>query len=225
MNAFDLSPTLAFLEDLAQNNHKAWFDAHRDDYEAEKARFRQFTQALIEGVAVFEPAVAGVEVKQSVFRINRDIRFSKDKRPYKINFACSISPGGRHSIYANYYFHLQPHDQSFVGGGLYMPPSPVLRRIRQEIDYNAKDFLAIVQDRDFQNTFGKLMGERLQTAPKGYDRDHPMIDYLRLKSYTVIRTIPDNQMRSGDVGHQILSYFKQMKAFNQFLSQAVDEPQ
>ena len=221
--AHHLDQTLAFLRELAQHNHKEWFDAHRDWYGQEKERFRNFTQELIDGVACFEPQVAGVSVRQSVFRINRDVRFSKDKRPYKINFASSISPGGRHSIYGNYYFHLQPDDQSFVGGGLYMPGNKILARIRQEIDYNQSDFLAVVRHCSFTKNFGQLEGERLKSAPKGYPKDHPMIEYLRMKSFVVTHRMRDDEVLNEHVKTVILQYFEAMQPLNAFLSQAVDE--
>jgi uncharacterized protein (TIGR02453 family) len=221
--AEEFRETFAFLKALAAHNHKEWFDAHRDAYEREKKRFRAFVERLIKGIAGFAPEVADVEVKDTVFRINRDVRFAADKSPYKVNFAASISPGGRHSPFGNYYVHLQPGDQSFLGGGLYMPPNKLLHKIRQEIDYNPDRFLGIVNAPEFRAHFGALIGESLKTAPKGYPKDHPLIEYLRLKSFTVIKNFTDAEVFRDDFEQQVRESFRVMRDFNRFLSEAVDE--
>ncbi len=127
--------TISFLKSLKKNNNKIWFDKNREKYDAAKDDFEHFVQSLLQKMIAFDPDMKELEAKKCMFRINRDIRFSKDKTPYKINIAASFNKGGKKSINAGYYFHLQPGGNSFVGGGLWMPNVPELKKLRQEIDY------------------------------------------------------------------------------------------
>lgn len=131
--------TLNFLKSLKKNNSKEWFDKNRKAYETAKGDFAGFVQEVINQFSKKEPAVSGMLAKNCMFRINRDVRFSKDKSPYKTNMGAYINPGGKKSILGGYYFHCEP-GQAFMGGGLWMPMPPELSKIRQEIDYNFADF-------------------------------------------------------------------------------------
>lgn len=215
-----LSNSLKFLEQLAQNNSKEWMDANRDWYQECRQEFIEFVDELIGQMQAFEPAVAGLEGRKCIFRINRDIRFSKDKSPYKINFGAAISEGGKHSVYPSYYFHLQP-GENFVGGGIYMPPGEVLKKIRQEVDYNPGELKTIVSEPRFVELFKEVQGDKLKTAPKGYPKDHPNIEFLKLKSYVVLRSLDDTEIRSESVLSAVLESFQTMKPFNDYLAVAV----
>ncbi|HEY6954396.1 MAG TPA: DUF2461 domain-containing protein, partial [Flavisolibacter sp.] len=161
--------TLKFLSQLKKNNNKPWFDAHRAQYEAARIDFTNFIQLVIDALQKTDTTITGITAKDSQFRINRDIRFSKDKRPYKENFGAFIARGGKKSIYAGYYFHLAPGN-SFAGGGLWQPEPANLKKVRQEIDYNWEEFQSIVKNKTFKKTFGDLYkGEdmSLKRMPKG----------------------------------------------------------
>ena len=133
------SSTLKFLKDLSKNNNKPWFDAHRKQYEDAKTDFANFVQSVIDRHGKKDKGIAHLKAKDCTFRINRDVRFSKDKSPYKNNMGAYMNPEGKKSILGGYYFHCQP-GQSFVGGGLWMPMPAELSKVRQEIDYNLDAF-------------------------------------------------------------------------------------
>src|SRR5690349_1421137 len=147
--------TLKFLSQLRKNNNKPWFDAHRAQYEAARIDFSNFIQLVIDALQISDTTITGLTARDCLFRINRDIRFSKDKTPYKANFGASIKRGGRKSPFAGYYFHLEP-GQSFIGGGLWMPDAPVLKGMRQEIDYNWDEFQSLLREKNFKKTYGDL---------------------------------------------------------------------
>ena len=163
----------------------------------------------------------GLDPKKCIFRINRDIRFSKDKSPYKINFGAALAEGGRNSGNAAYYLHLQPNDESFIGGGLYQPPKEMLAKVRQEIDYNASELRTLVSAPDFRETFGEIQGDSLKRAPKGYDPDHPNIALLKLKDYIVLRKLTDQEVADEQFPEQALAIFKTMIPFVRYLNVAV----
>src|SRR5215208_6456212 len=175
--------TLKFLSRLKKNNNKPWFDAHRAQYEAAKIDFSNFIQLVIGDLQKSDTTITGLTARDCLFRINRDVRFSKDKSPYKTNFGAIIKQGGRKSIYAGYYFHCAPGN-SFVGGGLWMPEVADLKKLRQEIDYNWDEFQSILKEKKFKKIYNDLyQGDdiKLSTMPKGYEKDNPAIRYLKLK--------------------------------------------
>src|SRR6266480_2770376 len=131
--------TLKFLKDLKKHNNKAWFDANRAAYETAKIDFENFIQSLLDRHGKNDADLTDLLARKCMFRINRDIRFSKDKSPYKTNFGASMDKGGKKSGFAGYYFHLEP-GKSFVGGGLWMPAPDVVKKVRQEIDYCFDEF-------------------------------------------------------------------------------------
>lgn len=216
----NLSNSLDFLAALAANNTKEWMDEHRGWYQECRGEFIQFVDELLKQMQVFDPGVAGLEAKKCIFRINRDIRFSNDKSPYKTNFGAAISEGGKHSENPSYYFHLQP-GENFVGGGIYMPQGEVLKKIRQEVDYNPEELKGIVEDSEFRKMYGEIRGEKLKTAPKGYPMDHPNIEFLKLKSFVVMRDIKEWDLKKEGVVDMVVESFRVMKPFNDYLAVAV----
>lgn len=143
--------TLQFLKGLEKNNNKPWFDAHREAYETARGNFSVFVQAVIDQFGKKDQGIKNLTAKECVYRINRDVRFSKDKTPYKNHFGAFINQGGKKSIStAGYYIHLQPGN-TFVGGGIWMPESLMLQKLRQEIDYNLSDFEKIIGAASFEN--------------------------------------------------------------------------
>lgn len=214
--------TFDFLNKLKKNNNKEWFDKNRSTYEIAKKDFQAFVDELILSISKFDPAVKHLEAKKCVFRINRDIRFSKDKTPYKTNFGASISPGGKGSFTAGYYVHLEPN-AIFLAGGMWQPEPPLLNAIRQEIDYNAGEFKKIINHKDFKKYFGGLSDEdKLKTVPKGYDKAHPEIEILKNKSFIVVHNLKDNNVLSKDALKYCTAVFKAMHPLNLFLRRACD---
>lgn len=216
----NLSNSLQFLSELAANNTKEWMDEHKKWYQQCRSEFIAFVDEVIAKMQDFEPGVAGLEGRKCIFRINRDIRFSNDKSPYKINFGAAISEGGKHSEYPSYYFHLQP-GENFIGGGIYMPQADVLKKIRQEIDYNPETLKQVLANDDFRDMYGDIHGEKLKTAPKGYPKDHPNLELLKLKSFVVIDQVGDDQVKSDSLVETVIEHFRIMKPFNDYLVEAV----
>lgn len=215
--------TLHFLSSLKVNNNKAWFDENRATYEAARADFIQLVAALIEGLSAIDPAIAEtpLQPKSCIFRINRDVRFSANKSPYKTNFGAWLNAGGKKLDSAGYYLNLEPGG-SFVAGGLYMPDPAVLATIRQEIDYNLPDFEAILTQPAFVQHFGALnRDEALQRPPKGYTPDNPAIEYLKLKSVTASHSLPDNALTQPSLTRHILDTFAGLQPLVTFLNRAI----
>ncbi len=214
--------SIQFLENLANNNNRPWFEEHKDEYLTVKAEFESLVTEVLSILGEDEPLLKGLAAKDCIMRIYRDVRFSKDKSPYKLNLGAGFSKGGRKFTGAGYYLHIEPGGKSFAGGGIWMPPGPQLKAVRQEIDYNFKDFTAIVNDKKFTKAFGEVDGERLVKPPKGYDAENPAIDYLRLKSFTVGQQITDEDLTKKGLVKKITGTFGTMRPFIEFLNRAVE---
>lgn len=217
-----METTLKFLKQLAKNNNKEWFDENRKTYEASKTEFEKIVKSVIEKSLVFDKELGGVEAKKCLFRINRDIRFSKDKTPYKSNMGASINPGGKKGMGAGYYIHIEP-GKSFLAGGCYMPEPPVLAAIRQEIDYHTKDFKRIIEAKDFKTYFKELAdeGDKLKTAPKGYPKDHPELSLLQHKHFIATHYIKDDVILNINFPAYASKVFKAMLPLNLFLRKCI----
>ena len=212
----DIAALLKFLGELKKNNSKEWFDANRKTYGSLRKDWIVLVDDIIAGIAAFDPEIVTIKAKDCIFRINKDIRFSKDKSPYKTNFGASINIGGKKEFLGGYYFHLAP-DEIFIAGGTYMPSAPVLAAIRQEIDYNLKEFKMLVEDKKIVKRFGNLDGEKLSRPPKGYDADNPALDYLKLKSLVLVQHLKPEELKPNSILKTILPSFELMKPFNDFL--------
>jgi uncharacterized protein (TIGR02453 family) len=212
MNSIDLKPVLDFLGDLEQHNERPWFDQHRADYELARVRFGNFVDDLLLAYGGMED-FGYITAKDCVMRIYRDTRFSKDKSPYRTSMAAMLAPGGKKSTRQGYYIHIQPHDQSMIAGGLYMPSPEQLARFRMAIDRDAGPFKAVLQAKEFKKYFGTLEGEKVKTTPKGYSREHPELDLLRFKQVVVIHRLPDEAVLSSEFGAHTISVFQAMKPF------------
>lgn len=225
LNQMIQASTLAFLRKLKSNNNKPWFDANRALYDAAKADFIQFTALLLEGISKFdkEIAMAGLDAKKCISRINRDIRFSKNKDPYKSNFFALINKGGKKSVSAGYYFQLEPGNNSFVGGGVYMPMPPELHAFRQEIDYNFNEWQSIVEGKTFKKHFpgGVQAPEILSRPPKGYDLSNPAIEYLKMKGFYTFNPCSDKDLQSPTCIKKILDDYKTTLPMIEFLNRAI----
>jgi len=180
----DFQALIAFLSELALQNNKPWFEEHRPTYERLRGEWLAFVGQVIDGIAQFDHTVGIVSPKDALFRINRDVRFSKDKRPYKTTFSAAICAEGRNSGLPVYYFHISEAGVLFIAGGIYMPESAVLGRIRQQIAERPDRLSAVLADPAFSATFGTIDGERLKRPPQGYDETTPGIEFIKLKSFT-----------------------------------------
>lgn len=212
--------TLTFLANLKKNNDRDWFNQNRKDYELAKKEFEIFVQAAIDQIAVFEPIMKGLEASSCIFRINRDVRFSNDKSPYKAHFGAFIVKGGRKNgdKYGGYYIHIEPGN-NLLAGGAHMPPSPWLAALREKIDEDPKKLLKIINDKEFITYFGKLEGEKLKSAPRGYPADHPYLDLLKYKSYFVMAEVADKDVISHNYLNYVIKVSKAMKPLNDFVSE------
>lgn len=213
---------LDFLQDLKKNNNREWMDKHKDRYHDARQSFESLVAILIDKIALFDDSVAGIQPKSCIFRLNRDIRFSNDKRPYKENMGAFISGMGKKAVDGGYYLHLEP-GQSMIAGGSYMPPGDVLSRIRQEIDYNPGALISFIEGAPFRKYFGGFAGERLKTSPKGYPADHPHIDLLNLKSLIVTHYLSDEQVTHDNFINYAVDVFAAIKPLNDFLKSAISE--
>jgi uncharacterized protein (TIGR02453 family) len=215
--------TLRFLKDLKKNNNKTWFEKNKDNFLAAKEDMERFAGLLIEALGRKDPAIATLQPKDCVFRIYRDVRFSKDKTPYKPNMGVFFNRGGKKAPTAGYYFHCVP-GQNRLGGGLWMPMAPELNKVRQEIDYNFAEWTAIVNHRTFKALFpkGLIDGESLSRPPKGYDESNPAIEYLKKRSFVVITTLKDAELQSKTLVKTVLKIFGGMKPFIDFLNNAME---
>jgi uncharacterized protein (TIGR02453 family) len=215
--------TLKFLKDLKKNNNKPWFDAHRKEYEAAKSDFSAFIQSVIDKHSKTDPTIKSIAAKDCMFRINRDIRFSKDKSPYKTNMGAYINPGGKKSLFGGYYFHCEP-GQSFVGGGLWMPMPPELNKVRQEIDYNFAKFKKIISSRKFQSVYKDLSRDAeyvLTRVPKGYEPTNPAAEYLKMKSFVALTTLKDADLTSKDLLKKTTTAFDALQPLIEFINESI----
>ena len=216
--------TLEFFRKLKKNNNKAWFDDHRAEYEAAKADLEGFIQRVINDFSEYDRDLSGLHARQCLYRINRDIRFSKDKTPYKNHLAASLDRGGKRSGFAGYYFHLEP-GQSFLGAGIWNPEPEPLRKIRQEIDYNLEEFEKILQGRAFRKIYPELYtGENVQMKkiPQGFDKDNPAEYYIRFRSWMILSELTDEELLSPSLLEKTLKAYKVAKPFIDFINRAID---
>jgi uncharacterized protein (TIGR02453 family) len=212
----NLEPILRFLDELRQHNDRAWFEAHRPDYAAARATFEQFVAGLIVELRASDP-LEGLAARDCIARIHRDVRFAKDKSPYKTNMAAMIAPRGWRTTALGYYVSVSPHGQSLVAGGLYNPTTEHLQRFRQAIDRDAAVFKRITGAADFVATFGPVAGDRLKTAPKGYDRAHPELELLQLKQITALHRFSEPEVLANDFAERVVVACRAMKPFLDYL--------
>lgn len=199
--------TFDFLKKLEKNNNRDWFNANKAAFVKANDNIIAVTGELIGRISKFDPLVAGLDPRSCVFRIYRDVRFSKDKSPYKTNLGAFIAPGGRKAMSPGYYFHVQPK-LFFSAAGKHMPDAGELLKIRTFIDKNTKEFFKVVESKRFVERFGGFDAERLTKPPKGFSADHVALDYLKLKSFTVSQQFADVDAASADYPKMLAESFK-----------------
>ena len=212
--------TFQFLKDLKANNDRDWFTENKSVYQEAKDNFDGFIDDLIKAIATFDPEIAHHTAKSTVFRIYRDVRFSKDKSPYKTHFGAHITSAKKRSDIhsrSGYYIHIGP-GESMLAGGAYMPQGDWLKNIRQEIDYNGADLLKVINDPAFKSTFGELEGESLKRPPKGYDEANPHIELLKRKSFLATHQVKDSEVTKPDFLEHAKTVFQTLKPLGDFLN-------
>ncbi len=212
----DIRPILEFLKGLRRNNNRDWFEAHRAAFQDARGHFEEYVASILHDLARTEP-LGGVSPKDCIFRLNRDLRFTKDKSPYKTHMSAYIAPGGRKSRRLGYYVHIEPGDHSMLAGGLHEPDSAQIAKWRNAIDHDSGPFKKIIGTSSFKRYFGEVRGEKLKTAPKGFPRDHPELALLRLKQVTVSRPLSDKEILAPNLLKETSKTFKAMKPFLRYL--------
>lgn len=213
--------TLAFITEVAQNNSREWFAENKNRYEIAKADVLAFVDQLIPKLAAVDPEFSiDTPAKKCLLRIYRDVRFSKNKDPYKNNYGISFNIKGSNIHGPGYYLHIQP-GECFLGAGFWMPEAPVLKSIREEIDYNTSEFLSIIEATSFKDVFSLSQDDKLKKAPKGYEIDHPQIELLKLKSFIAVSPLKDEEFLKPGIVDKLKTAFESVYPFVLFLRNAV----
>lgn len=217
-----METTLHFLKKLKINNNREWFDSNKTEYLASKEIFEEFVSELIKGINKFDKKVSlDLKPKDCTFRIYKDVRFSKDKTPYKNNMSASINPGGKKSNIPGYYFHLEP-DACFLAGGVYMPMPDVLKAIRQEIDYNPLPLINVLKSASFKKEFNGLDEEdKLKNPPKGFNKDHAHSEILKNRHFIASQKFENKVILKKEGLSKTLNSFKAMYPFLDYLRKAI----
>ncbi|MDO5104311.1 DUF2461 domain-containing protein [Capnocytophaga sp.] len=210
-----MNDIFSFLKELAQNNNREWFARHKNAYENARAKAETIFRAIYNEVA--KEDFLG---EMKMYRIYKDVRFSKDKTPYKTHFGLYF-PRKQPHYRGGYYLHLSP-DETFVGGGFFAPNKEDLFRIRKEIELDGEGFTQVLQSEGIQKYYqGKLWGDELKTAPKGFDKDDPMIAHIRKKQFLLKHDFTENQVFASDFQREVVEAFKGMRPFFDFMTTAL----
>ena len=215
--------TLQFLDDLKANNNRDWFLDNKKRYEAFKKDYQLLVADLLDAMKPLDPSLEILEVKNCTFRINRDIRFSKDKTPYKSHLGIWLSSGAKGLNRSGYYIHLE-NGSSFIAGGLYCPEANDLKKMRKEIAYFHEDLEAILNEKEFKkefNDFDRDEKNTLKNPPRGYEKEHPAIDLLKLKSFESSQKINFSTAGTKDFVTTVSKKLILLKPLNDFITRAL----
>jgi len=216
-----MEPLLSFLRQLAQNNNREWFNTHKNRYLESLDYFRDFAGQLIRGISAFDPSLGNLEAKDTIFRIYKDVRFSKDKLPYKTHFGCWMAKGGRKSTDAGYYFHLEP-EKSFLAAGVWMPPKEQLALIRQEIVFQPEAYLKVINDPLLKKDFERGGKEdMLKKGPIGYPKDFAYLDEIKYKHYVFSRNYSDAEILDPKLTEHVVRDYKGLYPLVTYLNHAM----
>ena len=209
-----------FLKLLVVNNNREWFNDNKVFYLEAKSLFEDFIQAQIHEISKFDEQVKGLQAKDCSFRIYRDLRFSKDKTPYKIHFSAYMARGGRKSPFSGYYTHVEP-DNNLIAGGLHNPESSVLKLVRIAIYENPRVFENIINQKQFKSVFPKIYGDQLKSAPRGFRKDFDKLELIRFKSYDFFHFVTDEALVSEAFFDKSLQAFKLLLPLNNYFNKIV----
>lgn len=216
-----MKKTLTFLKKIKKNNNTEWMHAHKEEYLEARKEFEFFVQELIVRLSQWDDRFETLEPKNAIFRFNRDIRFSDNKKPYKENFAAFFGIGGKKSPLPGYYISVSPKE-IFVGGGLWQPEADKLLQVRRYIRENGDELQKIESSKKFKSTYGGLSDEdTLKRAPKGFEIDHPYADYIKLKSFIASKEFTQADALSKGFGQKVDKVLKELKPLNDFLGEAL----
>ena len=210
-----------FLIELRFNNNRNWFKENNEKYQNAKNEFENFIQILIPKIKQIDKGIDVENARECTFRIYKDVRFSKEKIPYKTNFGAYISRGGRKSPFAGYYIHYEP-DASFVGGGVYMPQSSILKAIRTAIFEDTEEYKGIINNKKFKSYFPGIYGEKLKSAPRGFPKDFADLELIKNKHFAVTHKVENSFWHQENLIDNVLNVFKVQYEFNSFLNRVVN---
>lgn len=214
---------LNFLKSIKRNNNREWFEKHKETYSEAKEEFTTLVTKVYEGLTQLDPALTGQDPAKLIFRIYRDVRFSKDKKPYKENFAAGFSSGGKAMGEPGYYLHIEPGNKSFVAVGLFQPQPELLAKVRQEIDYNGANLEAILKTKNVKKYFQEFWtDDKLKRVPKGFPVDHPYAEWLKLKSFIMTAPFTDEQVTSLGFHKNVLKALEAGQGLKKFLEEALN---
>jgi uncharacterized protein (TIGR02453 family) len=212
---------ITFLKQLKKNNNREWFAKHKQEYE-------DFVKLPMQSlVAELNPMMKSfasdfvIDPKRSLFRIYRDTRFSKNKTPYKTHVAVIFQPTKNWKDRAGLYLHIEP-GEVYLGGGMYMPSSENLKDIRNAIANHSKQFLAIIEAKDFKKHFGKIEGDKLQRVPKGFSPEHEMADFLKFKQFFMSYSMPEGECFKKSFPKIVCNVFEPMMPLVRFINEAIN---
>lgn len=214
--------TFQFLRNLEKNNTREWFNENKTAYELERENFVDFCSGILDELKLIQENLLYTEVKSCVFRINRDIRFSNDKSPYKSYFSAAFGPGGRSSGQIDFYIQVQ-NNETMLGGGMWQPTSENLAKFRQELDYNPEFLKTIIEAENFKKHFPEVHGQELVTSPKGYSKDHPEIALLRKKELFFLKKFSNEEVLQKGFKEIMIAHCKVLKPYLDFLNELFDQ--
>ncbi len=215
-----MEKVLQFIKELSKNNNRGWFEENRDRYQESREKMIFLTEVLINEIREFDPSISAVEAKDCLFRIYRDLRFTKDKSPYKTHFGAFISKEGRKGASPGYYLQIEP-DRSIVSGGMYRPDNEQLKKIRNYIARFPEEFDELFNDSEFRTALPEMLDDKLKTAPKGFSKDHEFIHLLRYKSYVFSAPLSDKEITGGNFIETTVAACKQLYRLNILLYDAM----
>lgn len=216
----DTAIILNFLTQLQANNNREWFNENKSKFLEAKEAFEVLTEELIAKVELFDPNIKGIKAKDCIFRIYRDVRFSKDKSPYKTHFGAYINQGGRKGKTCGYYLHIEP-GATMLAGGIYAPPADVLYEVRDAIYADTEEFKSILSSTDFKTHFNGLEGDKLKRPPKDFPKDFEDIELLKHKSFICTKSISNESLTQEGFTNEVLRTFIAIKPLNDFLNRAI----
>ena len=216
MQTFLPPSVFSFLEDLKENNHREWFQNNKTRYQEQYNYALQFADEILLRMKQID-TIETISGKKSLFRINKDVRFSKDKSPYKTNIGGALKRATKH-LRGGYYFHIEPGN-CFLGGGFCAPSPEDLKHIRLQIAADPGPLQQILSSKEFIATFGQLEGEQLKSAPKGFSKDHPAIDLINYKQFLLIKKLTDEEVQSKQYLETVVSTFQAMRPFFDYMSE------
>lgn len=213
---YQLAVTIDFLKNLSKNNHKDWFTKHKEQYQTAFNELIVFADALLIEMNKHD-TIETPSGKKSLYRIYNDVRFSKDKSPYKNNLGGGLRRATK-QLRGGYYYHIEPNN-TFVAGGFFSPNAEDLLHIRNHLSADPKTLKSILNQASFKKTFGGLIGEQVKTAPRGFDITDPAIEFIRHKQFIVKHTFTNEEVLAPDFHMNVSNTFKKMRPYLNYMSE------